>query len=75
MPISRMIANTHFTPEQQHLLELAFNHALRKLDLAGRNDPICDLVASRMIELYDGGVTNAVALAELTIREIGRPKK
>lgn len=74
MPISRLIANINLTREQEHVVELAYNHALRKLNLVDRNDPICDLIAKRMIDLHRRGVTDAVALAEITIREI-RPKQ
>ncbi|MBB4258981.1 MULTISPECIES: hypothetical protein [unclassified Bradyrhizobium] len=59
MPILRLIANTNFTPKQQPILQLAFNHALRKLGLIDRNDPVCELVARRMIELHKRGVTSA----------------
>ncbi|MDT4737067.1 hypothetical protein [Bradyrhizobium sp. WYCCWR 12699] len=73
MPISRLMANIDLTPEQKHVLELAFNHALRKLDLVDRDDPICDLIAKRMIDISMRGVTDAVALAEITVREIKQP--
>ncbi|WP_143130579.1 hypothetical protein [Bradyrhizobium arachidis] len=73
MPISRLIANIDLTREQEHVLELAFNHALRKLDLVDRSDPICDLVAKRMIGIHRRGVSDAVALAEMTVREIRAP--
>jgi hypothetical protein len=39
-----------------------------------RNDPICELLAKKMLDLHARGVTDAVALAELTIREIGCQK-
>ncbi|MCA1375929.1 MULTISPECIES: hypothetical protein [Bradyrhizobium] len=75
MPILRLIANVDLTREQEHVLELAFNHALRKLDLVDRSDPICDLLAKRMIDIHMRGVTDAVALAEITVREIRAPKQ
>ncbi|SFN17966.1 hypothetical protein SAMN05216573_10923 [Bradyrhizobium sp. Rc3b] len=75
MPISRMVTNIDLTGEQQHVLELAFNHALRKLELVDRRDPLCDLLAKRMIEIHMRGVTNAVALAEITVREIRASKQ
>ena len=75
MPISRLISNIDLTHEQEHILELAFNHALRKLDLVDRSDPLCDLVAKRMIDIHMSGVTDAVALAEMTVREIKLPRQ
>ncbi|MGX4801901.1 hypothetical protein [Bradyrhizobium guangdongense] len=75
MPISGLIANIDISREQEHVLELAFSYALRKLDLVDRRDPICDLVARRMIDIRLRGVTDAVALAEITLREIRVPKQ
>lgn len=74
IPISRRISDIQIAPEQRHILELAFKHTLRKLDLVDRNDPVCDLVARKMLDVYKRGVTDAVALTEITIREIGIPK-
>ncbi|MGY4233015.1 hypothetical protein ACVIIW_001962 [Bradyrhizobium sp. USDA 4449] len=70
MPITRLMGNLNLTREQQHTLELAFNHALRKLDLVDRNDPICEIVARKVIEIGTSGVSNAVAIAELTFRQL-----
>lgn len=64
-----------FTPEQRHVLELAFNSTIRKLDLVDRDDPVCEIAAQRMINIYKRGVTDAVALTEITIREIVLPKE
>ncbi|WFU23591.1 hypothetical protein QA649_37160 [Bradyrhizobium sp. CB1717] len=50
---------------------MAFRAALRKLELVDRDDPFCAIVARKMLELHQRGVTDAVALSELTIREIG----
>ena len=70
MPIARLLADIQLTPQQQHVMEIAFNHALRKLDLVDRGDPICAIVAKRLLEVHQRGVTDAVALAEITVREI-----
>ncbi|MBR0797000.1 hypothetical protein JQ615_16535 [Bradyrhizobium jicamae] len=71
MPVTRQFADINLTPDQQHIIELAFGTALRKLNLVDRNDPLCDLVAKTMVEVLTRGVTNALALSEITIREIG----
>ena len=70
IPIARLLENSTFTLEQRHVLELAFNNVLRKLDLADRNDPICENVARKIIEIGSSGVTNAVAIAEIAYREL-----
>lgn len=74
MPISRLLADIPLTPEQRHVLELSFNHALRKIGLVDRDDPLCAEVAKTMVELHKRGVGDAVAMAELTVREINPPK-
>lgn len=33
MPITRSLSDIELTPEQRHVVELAFNNALRKLGL------------------------------------------
>ncbi|MHC2622909.1 hypothetical protein ACVIW2_004941 [Bradyrhizobium huanghuaihaiense] len=71
MPINPLIsANINLTPEQRHVLELAFNRTLRKLNLVDRNDPICEIVARKVIEIEATGVTNAVAISEIAFRQL-----
>jgi hypothetical protein len=75
--ISLVTSHDHpcpLTPEQSQILELAFNCTLRKLGLVDRDDLICEIVAERMIDIYKRGVTDAVALSEITLREIGLPE-
>jgi hypothetical protein len=70
MPISRLLMNSNLTPEQRRVLELAFDNALGKLGLVDRNDPICGMVARKVIEIGATGVTNAVAIAEMAVRQL-----
>ena len=70
MPITRLLTDSYFTPEQRQVLELAFNSTLRKLNLVDRNDPICEMVARKIIEIGAAGVTNAVAISEIAFREL-----
>ncbi len=71
MPIDRLIsANINLTPEQRHVLELAFNRTLRKLNLVDRNDPICEMVARKVLEIEMGGVSNAVAISDIALRQL-----
>lgn len=74
MASTRFLSDISLTAEARHVVQLAFSSALRKLDLVDRSDPICDLIAKKMIELHKRGVTDAVALTEVTMREIGAPK-
>jgi hypothetical protein len=70
MPISRLLEEGHFTPQQQDILVLAFNNALRKLHLVNRNDPICEIVARKVIEIEATGVTNAVTITEIAVKQL-----
>ncbi len=72
MLINRLLLDTDLTPEQRHVLELAYNAALRKLALVDRspNDPVCEIVARKIIEIGTGGVTNAIAITELATRQL-----
>jgi hypothetical protein len=72
MPITRLLADGNFTAEQRQALELAFNSTLRKLNLVDRNDPICEIVARKIIQIAKSGVTSAVAIAETAYNELVR---
>lgn len=71
MSLSRLLMESQFTLEQQHVIELAFNATLRKLGLVDRNDPVCEMIARKVIEIADSGVTNAVAISEMALRQLG----
>ena len=70
MPIFQLLEKRNFTPEQRHVLELAFNNTLRKLNLVDRNDPICEMIARSVIKIGESGVTNAVAITETACRQL-----
>jgi hypothetical protein len=58
------------TPEQHHVIELAFDKTLRQLNLVDRDDPICEIVAQKVIEVGATGVTNAIAISEIALRQL-----
>jgi hypothetical protein len=70
LPITPLLMDSSFTPEQRHVLELAFNNALRKLNLVDRSDPACEIVAREVIKVGRSGVTNAVAITEIACRQL-----
>jgi hypothetical protein len=45
LPINRLLIDSSLTPEQRHVLSLAFEAALRKLNLVDRDDRLCEIVA------------------------------
>lgn len=70
MPITRLLTDTSFTPEQQKVVELAFEKTIRQLDLVDRNDPICEIVARKVIEIVEGGTMSEVAITEMALKEL-----
>jgi hypothetical protein len=69
--ITRWLSRTDLEPEQLHVLEIAFRHAVQKVSLTDDHDPICAQIAFWMLESYGRGITSALALAEFAIREFG----
>ena len=56
IPIDRLLKDKR-TPEEIELLNKAFNHALNLLGVADRNDPLCDMVARKVIEVGRTGIS------------------
>jgi hypothetical protein len=70
MPINRLLKDKR-TPEEIELLNKAFNHALNLLGVADRNDPLCDLVARKVIEVGTAGTSEPREIAEMAVTRIG----
>ena len=51
MVTNRVFRNSKLGPEEIKRLELAFKYALRSLCLVGRDDPLTDMVAKKIIEV------------------------
>jgi len=71
MAIYRLLQNSALGPEEIAILTDAYERTLRKLRLVDRNDPITQLIASKIIELGQRGVRDANKLTELAIKELG----
>ncbi|MCA6110868.1 hypothetical protein [Bradyrhizobium cenepequi] len=70
MPIKRLLKDKR-TPEEIELLNKAFKHALNLLGVADRNDPFCDMVARKIIEVGATGVREPRQIAEMAVAWIG----
>ncbi len=71
MPITRFLSGSKYTPEQRRIFELAFNATLKKLNLVDRNDPICEIVAQKVIEVgASSGIMSADAISEIASKQI-----
>jgi hypothetical protein len=70
MPINRLLKDKR-TPEEIELLIKAFNHALNLLGVVDRNDPLCDMVARKVIEVGTIGTNEPREIAEMAVVRIG----
>jgi hypothetical protein len=61
MPIRRLLKDAKFEPDEVALLTRAFELALSALYLVDRDDPICEIVARKVIEIG----TNGAAFSDL----------
>ena len=70
MPINRLLKDER-TPEEIELLNKAFNHALNLLGVVDRNDPLCDMVARKVMEVGATGISKPREIAEMAVVRIG----
>jgi hypothetical protein len=70
MPIDRLLQNSKLEPAAQKALRLAFIRALRLLGLVDRNDPVCDIVARKIIEAGATGAGDPVVISEIVVRKL-----
>ena len=73
MPINRLYQQGKIKPEDLERLERAFTLALKALHLVDRNDPVCDIVANKVVEIDKLGIREPREIARLAARELGVP--
>ena len=72
MPIYRLLRGGAFDPEAVNAMGAAFEDALRELRLTDRDDPVCEIVAKKIIELGRLGERDPARIRELALSDIGR---
>jgi hypothetical protein len=70
MPIARLLTDNDVPLEQRSVLETAFAATLRKLNLVDRNDPICEIVARKVLEVGAAGGMSAVEISEIASTQL-----
>jgi hypothetical protein len=73
MPIGRLRRDGKIKPEEVDRLNRAFTYALHHLHLVDRNDPICDIVARKVIEIDRG--RGFQARCKAAWRPVSRPQR
>jgi hypothetical protein len=73
MPIDRLFKDGKITPEERERLNRAFSFTLRSLSLVDRDDPVCDIVARKVIEIDAAGTHDPKEIAKLAMKQLGIP--
>jgi len=73
MPINRMFRDGKIKPEEVERLNRAYSFTLRRLSLIDRNDPVCEIVARKIIEIDAAGTREPEEIATLAIKQLGIP--
>ena len=74
IPINRLLKNGNASPEEIERLNRAFTFTLKSLHLVDRNDPVCDIVAHKVIEIDKAGTHDPQEIAKLAVRQLGITK-
>jgi hypothetical protein len=73
VPIHRLLQEASFGPEEVRRLSSAYDAALRLLRLTDRTDPVCELVAAKIIQVYRLGEGDPAHICARAIKELGIP--
>ena len=71
MPINRLTAGPGLAPEQVSRLNEAYKRALRTLYLVDRNDPVTEIVAKKIIEIGQTGISDPAQISQLAVKDLG----
>jgi hypothetical protein len=72
MPIRQLLTGSEFKPEQIAVLMRAYDLALKALHLVDRDDPVCELVARKIIQTGKG-LTDPKEIAKIAVKQLGLP--
>ena len=70
MPIRRLLKDAKFEPNEVAVLTRAFELALSALYLVDRDDPVCEIVARKVIEIGANGIHDPREIAEAAVQRL-----
>jgi hypothetical protein len=70
MPISRVLQDGSFEPEEAAHIAAAFDDILRDLNLTDRTDPLTQIVAKKVIELAQNAERDPIRIREKVLIDI-----
>ena len=72
MPINRLLKDA--SPADAERLNRAFALTLKSLELVDRNDPVCEIVARKVIEIDGSGTHEPREIADRVAQQLGISK-
>jgi hypothetical protein len=70
--INRLLEKSALGPEQIGLLNDAYERTLHALHLVDRNDPLTEIVAKKVIEVSQTGISDPARISELAVNDLER---
>jgi hypothetical protein len=74
MIMHRLLQKSVFDPEEVRQIATAYEATLKALRLRNQQDPVTELVASKIMELAKTGEPDTTRLSELVLKEFDSPK-
>jgi hypothetical protein len=71
--IYRLLREASFGPDQIAVMTAAYEGALTALRLTDRDDPITELIAKKIIDLFRLGERDAPRICARALKELGVP--
>lgn len=69
--IRRQLSEASFNAREVIILTAAYDCAVDKLGIKGRGDPLSELIAAKIIQVYRLGEHNAQTLCQRALAELG----
>lgn len=73
VPIQKFLHEASFQPEDIRRMSVAFEGALALLHLNDRTDPVCEIVATKIIQVFGTGEHDPPRVCAIALKELGIP--
>jgi hypothetical protein len=73
MPLDRLLREGSFAQDDIDCMSAAYEATLAKLQLKDRADPVCEIVAKKIIEIVRNGEHDPHRITDRAIAELGIP--
>jgi hypothetical protein len=70
MTINRLLEGTSLAQEQVTRLNAAYERALRALYLVDRNDPLTEIIAKKIIEISQTGISDPAQISQRAVEDL-----